>query len=170
MQERLRRFVSDRTLMVAAMSHDLKTPLTRIRLRTELIGDGAPASQDIGRYRRDDGDDRIDARLCARRCEAGNSLAGRPRRTRRIRMRETRSIPDMMSRCRRRGGLFLSTAGPFAIFARPSPTWSTNAVKYGSGTRVRLDRVRGPRLVVTIDDDGPGIPEDETRKKFFAPF
>ncbi|MBV8701172.1 MAG: HAMP domain-containing protein, partial [Bradyrhizobium sp.] len=37
MQERLRRFIDDRTQMVAAMSHDLKTPLTRLRLRAELI-------------------------------------------------------------------------------------------------------------------------------------
>ena len=39
MQERLRRFVDDRTQMVAAMSHDLKTPLTRLRLRAEFIED-----------------------------------------------------------------------------------------------------------------------------------
>ena len=39
MQERLRRFVNDRTQMVAAISHDLKTPLTRLRLRAEFVGD-----------------------------------------------------------------------------------------------------------------------------------
>jgi signal transduction histidine kinase len=39
MQERLRRFVDDRTQMLAAMSHDLRTPLNRMRLRAELIED-----------------------------------------------------------------------------------------------------------------------------------
>ena len=39
MRERLRRFNADRTRMIAAMSHDLRTPLTRLRLRTELVSD-----------------------------------------------------------------------------------------------------------------------------------
>ena len=39
MQQRLRRFISDRTRIFAAMSHDLKTPITRLRLRTELLDD-----------------------------------------------------------------------------------------------------------------------------------
>jgi HAMP domain-containing protein len=39
MRERLRRFNEDRTRMIAAMSHDLRTPLTRLRLRTELVQD-----------------------------------------------------------------------------------------------------------------------------------
>ncbi|NNC27365.1 HAMP domain-containing protein, partial [Salinisphaera sp. USBA-960] len=39
MQERLRRFLEDRTRMLAAISHDLRTPLARLRLRAELIED-----------------------------------------------------------------------------------------------------------------------------------
>ncbi|HVR66331.1 MAG TPA: histidine kinase dimerization/phospho-acceptor domain-containing protein [Verrucomicrobiae bacterium] len=39
MQERIRRFVEDRTRMIAAISHDLRTPITRMRLRAELIGE-----------------------------------------------------------------------------------------------------------------------------------
>ncbi len=43
-----------------------------------------------------------------------------------------------------------------------------NAVKYGGNARVMLDRF-ADRAVVTVDDDGPGIP-DEEREKVFAPF
>ena len=39
MQERLRRFVEDRTLLLAAISHDLRTALTRLKLRAEFIED-----------------------------------------------------------------------------------------------------------------------------------
>ena len=39
MQHRLARFISDRTRILAAMSHDLKTPITRLRLRTEMLDD-----------------------------------------------------------------------------------------------------------------------------------
>ena len=39
MQQRLAKFISDRTRILAAMSHDLKTPITRLRLRSELLDD-----------------------------------------------------------------------------------------------------------------------------------
>ena len=42
MQRRLSRFIADRTRVLTAMSHDLKTPITRMRLRTELLEDGRP--------------------------------------------------------------------------------------------------------------------------------
>jgi len=41
MQERLRRFVADRTQMIAAIGHDLRTPLTSLRIRTEMIQDAS---------------------------------------------------------------------------------------------------------------------------------
>jgi signal transduction histidine kinase len=40
MQRRIQRFVSDRTQMIAAISHDLRTPITRLRLRSEFVADG----------------------------------------------------------------------------------------------------------------------------------
>src|SRR5262249_17822378 len=40
MQLRLKRFVDDRTQMLAAISHDLRTPLTRLTLRAEFVSDG----------------------------------------------------------------------------------------------------------------------------------
>ena len=40
MQDRLQRFLEDRTQMLAAISHDLRAPLARLRLRAELVTDG----------------------------------------------------------------------------------------------------------------------------------
>ena len=48
MQDRLRRLVEDRTLMLGAISHDLRTALTRLRLRVEFIGDDAQRTRAEG--------------------------------------------------------------------------------------------------------------------------
>ena len=49
MQERLRRLIESRTQMLAALSHDLRTPLTLLRLRTEEVADAERARQDARR-------------------------------------------------------------------------------------------------------------------------
>jgi signal transduction histidine kinase len=59
------------------------------------------------------------------------------------------------------------TCRPTAI-SRAVANLIDNAVKYGGRARVGLERI-GRRAVITIDDDGPGIPEAE-REKVFAPF
>jgi signal transduction histidine kinase len=166
MQERLRRFVGDRTLMLAAMSHDLKTPLTRIRLRTELIGDGAQQGKilaDIDEmtamiestlaFARDDA--RREAPLLVDLGALVESVYENAIDTGHdVEMSSARQVIHVICR-------------PVAI-SRAVANLVGNAVKYGGGARVSLDRV-ADRAVVTIDDDGPGIPEDE-REKVFAPF
>jgi signal transduction histidine kinase len=166
MQERLRRFVSDRTLMVAAMSHDLKTPLTRIRLRTELIGDGTQHGKILADI--DEMTAMIESTLAFARDDA---------------KRETPLLVDLgalvesvcenaidtghdveMSSARQ---AVLVICRPVAI-SRAIANLVDNAVKYGGCARVTLERF-ADRVVVTIDDDGPGIP-DEEREKVFAPF
>jgi signal transduction histidine kinase len=62
---------------------------------------------------------------------------------------------------------FNLTCRPIAI-SRAVTNLIDNALKYGGCARVTLD-FSGERAVVTVDDDGPGIPEDE-REKVFAPF
>jgi signal transduction histidine kinase len=166
MQERLRRFVSDRTLMVAAISHDLKTPLTRMRLRAELIADDAQQGKMLADI--DEMTAMIDATLsfasddakreapllvdlgalvetvCENAFDSGQDIDMLP-------ARET----------------ILVTCRPVAI-SRAIANLIDNAVKYGGCARVRLDRI-ADRAVVTIEDDGPGIPEDE-HERVFAPF
>jgi len=166
MQERLRRFISDRTLMVAAMSHDLKTPLTRLRLRAELIGDETQQGKmmaDIDEmavmiestlaFAQDDAKREVPLLVdlgalvesaCENAIDTGHDVDMSPARQ-----------------------MVLVTCRPVAI-SRAVTNLIDNAVKYGDAARVTLDCVAG-RAVVTIDDDGPGIPESE-REKVFAPF
>jgi signal transduction histidine kinase len=166
MQDRLRRFVSDRTLMVAAMSHDLKTPLTRIRLRAELIGDGTQQGKILADI--DEMTAMIESTLAFARDDA---------------KRETPLLVDLgalvesvcenaidtghdveMSSAR---PAILVICRPVAI-SRAVANLVDNAIKYGGRARVMLDRF-ADRAVVTVEDNGPGI-QDEEREKVFAPF
>ena len=165
MQERLRRFIDDRTQMVAAMSHDLKTPLTRLRLRAELIRNEVQRRKMLTDM--DDMTAMIESTLIFVRDDA---------------KRETPLLVDLgalvESVCENAmdaGGSVEVTAKhgvnlscrPVAI-SRAVTNLIDNAIKYGGCARVTLDS-SGDRVVVTVDDDGPGIPEDE-REKVFAPF
>ena len=166
MQERLRRFISDRTLMVAAMSHDLKTPLTRIRLRAEVIGGGTQQAKILADI--DEMTNMIESTLAFAREDA---------------KREAPLLVDLaalvesvcenaidtgfdveMSSARQ---VLLVTCRPIAV-SRAVANLIDNAIKYGGRARVTIGRL-ADRAVVTIDDDGPGIPEEE-REKVFAPF
>lgn len=165
MQERLRRFIDDRTQMVAAMSHDLKTPLTRLRLRAELIRNEVQRRKMLTDM--DDMTAMIESTLAFVRDDA---------------KREAPLLVDLgalvESVCENAldaGGSvevtakhgFNLTCRPIAI-SRAVTNLIDNALKYGGCARVTLD-FSGERAVVTVDDDGPGIPEDE-REKVFAPF
>ena len=166
MQERLRRFVSDRTLMVAAMSHDLKTPLTRIRLRAELIGDGTQQGKIFADI--DEMTTMIESTLAFARDDAkreASLLVDLAALVESVCENAIDTGHDVeMSSVRQ---AILVICRPVAI-SRAIANLVDNAVKYGGRAHVRLDRF-ADRAVVTVDDDGPGIPEEE-REKVFAPF
>ena len=165
MQERLRRFIDDRTQMVAAMSHDLKTPLTRLRLRAELIRNEAQRRKMLSDM--DDMTAMIESTLAFVRDDA---------------KREPPLLVDLGalvdSVCENamdaggrveiaaRHGVNV-TCRPIAI-SRAVANLIDNAIKYGGCARVTLD-CGDDRVAVTVDDDGPGIPEEE-HEKVFAPF
>jgi signal transduction histidine kinase len=165
MQERLRRFIDDRTQMVAAMSHDLKTPLTRLRLRAELIRNEAQRRKMLTDM--DDMTAMIESTLAFVRDDA---------------KRESPLLVDLgalvESVCENAidaGGAvevtarqaFNVTCRPIAI-SRAVANLVDNAIKYGGRARVTLESGED-RAIVTVEDDGPGIPEGE-REKVFAPF
>jgi signal transduction histidine kinase len=165
MQERLRRFVNDRTQMVAAMSHDLKTPLTRLRPRAEFVGDEEQQRRMLADL--DEMTAMIESTLAFARDDA---------------RREPRMLVDLGalldSVCDNAsdigGTVSCSVPRALDVTCRPSAISRAvtnlidNAVKYGGGARANLDRAPG-RAIITIDDDGPGIPLEE-REKVFAPF
>ena len=152
MQGRLSRFVSDRTLMLAALAHDLRSPLTAMRVHTELIDD--PETQAALGRTADEMSSMIEATLAyARGVGAKEEL--RPTR-----------LSDLVQR---------SAAEPVVATVAPADDIEVvvrqramtralrnlieNANRYGGCARVAWHQDHSG-VTITIDDDGPGIPED----------
>jgi signal transduction histidine kinase len=165
MQRRIRRFVEDRTLMLAAISHDLRTPIMRLRLRAELIDDEderGRALADLAEMER-----MIAATLAFARDDASTEV------------RETVDLVALVQRvCDSIGDAGLPVEfegeGRLAYACRPGALRRAlsnlieNAARYGEKARVGLladDR----GIVLRIDDDGPGIPKDQM-EAVFQPF
>jgi len=177
MQARLSRFIDDRTRMLAAMSHDLRTPLTRLRLRAEFIEDGEIQRKVLADI------DEMTAMIAATLAFARDDAE-----------REARTALDLadllQSLCEDRADTGVSAAyrGPARLPCNGRPValrrafanLIDNAIKYGGCARVAMAGASagsgsgsgsgsGGRITVTIEDDGPGIPEPE-HGKVFAPF
>jgi signal transduction histidine kinase len=165
MQERLARFVEDRTRMLAAISHDLRTPLTRMRLRTELVDDPMQQAKflaDIAEM-----ESMIGATLAFAREEARGEPAGPI---------DLVTLLGEIAEENREAGRKVSFTGPQSCsilgrrlaLRRAIGNLVDNAVTYGGTARIRLAPGEG-EVWVEIEDDGPGIPH-EAREQVFAPF
>ena len=164
MQERLHRYLDSRTRVVAAMSHDLRTPLTRLRLRAEAIED-----------------EDAQARFIADIDEMSRMVTGALNMFKGLNDEEPARkviVDDLLAAIQKEfgelGAIFAieghSTApilGKEQSLKRCLSNLLHNAVKYG--TQVVAQVADGDELVVTIIDDGPGIPEDEL-ERVFEPF
>ncbi|MBP0600133.1 HAMP domain-containing protein [Herbaspirillum sp. LeCh32-8] len=168
MQERLRRFVEDRTRMLGAISHDLRTPITSLRLRAELVDDPALRAamvrtleemrvmvEETLRFARDDArneDTReIDLQALLRDVVEEQLAQGRDVQ---LRSDVTGALPY---RCR-----------PVNL-KRALSNLVDNAVRYGQRARLALSRGDGLALQIHVDDDGPGIAVDKLQE-VFKPF
>ncbi len=165
MQRRVRRFLDDRTEMLAAISHDLRTPITRLRLRAELVED---EEQQIKMLR---DLEEMETMISSVLSFARQDAAGEARK--RVDLAALlQSICDDMADAELpvefEGKTRLPYDGRPMALKRALTNLIDNAVKYGKHARVEL--VEGlDNITVQIDDDGPGIPESE-QEKVFAPF
>lgn len=165
MQVRLRRFVDDRTKMLAAIGHDLRTPLTTLRLRAEFVSD--PELQGKIRATIDEMQGMTEATLSFAKSEAI--------------VEETRTV-DLAALL---GSLCddLAELGHDVTFqesdrisyrCRPDNLKRAvrnlieNALRYAGSAAVKV-RTLPNSVEILIDDDGPGIPASE-REQVFAPF
>ena len=165
MRARIRRFVEDRTHMIAAISHDLRTPITRLRLRAELMEDGPARAKILADL--DDMETMVSATLAFARDDA----APKPR----VPVDLARMLQELIADSAARG-LKAAYAGPDSCVVsgdalalkRAFANLIENAMRYGGQARLTLAE-RDGRVAITVDDDGPGVPETE-RENVFRPF
>lgn len=166
MQTRIKRLIDDRTLMLAALSHDLKTILTRLRLRVEFIEDPDQQQRAIGDI--EDMQQMVDQALSfIRGDQAAEAIT---------RIDLAGLLRDLAEDCATRGqDVVFDGPDRFAVDGRPVALKRAvgnlveNALRYGGG-EVRLVLVKGGgRATLTVADNGPGLPEDEL-DKVFQPF
>ncbi|HET6971491.1 MAG TPA: ATP-binding protein [Phenylobacterium sp.] len=164
MQLRLQRYVEDRTAMVGAIAHDLRTPLTRLRFRIESLPEEQRAkyASDL-----DQMEEMITATLAFVRD------ATRPGERTPLELSSlVESLCDEMAETGAKteaeaGEKVVLEGDPMAL-RRLIANLLENAVKFGGQARARVFADAG-HAVVEIDDDGPGIPPQD-RERVFEPF
>lgn len=165
MQERLRRWVGDRMRLLAAVSHDLRTPLTTLRLKAEFIDEDFTREGIVSTI-----DELIaitEATLAFSRTE------GLKEDTRTVDLREL--IGELVEEFRLNDAdVTLASGSPLPYACRPVSLKRAvrnlveNAVRYGDAARISLS-CRDGAAVVDVDDDGPGLPE-ALMEEAFKPF
>ena len=170
MASRIRRFVSDRTFVLTAIGHDLRTPITRLKLRAEWMEDEEQRRKMLADL------DELEAMVQAT-LAYGRDVAGSEAATRVDLAALLRTVLDEASDTRPGANAVMAYEGPesLAVMARPvalkraAANLVGNALAYGGAARVVLRPAEGGVLAVHVDDEGPGIPAREM-ERVFEPF
>ena len=165
MQERLVRYIEDRTRILAAMSHDLKTPITRLRLRAEMMEDEdlrqrfekdllemeAMVSQTLDFMRGLDSREPqqpVDILALLESLQADNEEMGRAMSIEGRPAAPFTAAPQLLKRC--------------------ITNLLDNALTYGQRAHIGIEDSNA-EMLIRIRDEGPGVPEAEL-EKVFEPF
>jgi len=164
MQDRLQRYLDSRSRVLAAMSHDLKTPLTRLRLQVEMLDDSAAQAR-IGKQL-DEMESMVHGALALFRGLDDNE-AFTPIDINEMLVTLQSEFAEMNAKVSIEGRATRSILGKPQALRRCLTNLIANAVKFGSQAAVLVED--GPALVIRVRDDGPGIPEAEL-ERVFEPF
>ena len=165
MRERITALIDDRTKMLAAISHDLRTPITRLRLRSEFIEDEAQRSRMLADL------DQMRSML-----EAVLSFLQNDRRGEAMTLTDIASSLQLVADQFADMGHSVTYAGPDHAMAvvRPDDLHRCitniveNAVRFGKETTIRLT-MSDDHAAIEIEDDGPGI-SDARKETMLQPF
>ncbi len=170
MAARIRRFVQDRTELLTAIGHDLRTPITRLKLRAEFVEDDEQRGKMLADL--EELEAMVSATLAfgrdARTTESVASLdLAELLRTVLDETGDTR--PDAAARLDYEGPPHLTVQGRPLALKRSFANLVSNAVIYGGSARITLNPPAGGVVVIEVEDDGPGIPPGEL-ERVFEPF
>ena len=164
MKHRIERHVEQRTAMLAGVSHDLKTILTRFKLQLACFED----SESVRELKKDADDMQhmLEDYIGFMRGDGGESTV----------QTDIRAMLDRVCRTTQTSDVKLSLKSDRDVFAAVKPNAFKrclvnlvgNAVCHGDQVHIKARRDRH-RLTITVDDNGPGIPEDQ-REAVFRPF
>jgi len=165
MRERIQRHIEQRTVLLASVSHDLRTPLTRLRLELALADQTRRTRAMQGDL--DEMEHMIDEYLAFARGEAGEA-------SRAVDLEAL--LRDIGVQIGKRGvqveivapdPAVQATVRPLA-FRRALTNLAGNAADHGGRVHLSLRRAGGG-VEIAVEDDGPGIPESQ-REEAFRPF
>ena len=166
MQDRLKRYVDTRIKVLAAMSHDLKTPITRMRLRAEMLDDAHVKAKFVKDL--DDLQQMVGATLDYMRglAEGGETLQPI----------DVTALVSSLKEDAEEAGHTVTVSGDARspvmgraqALKRCLQNLIDNALAYGRRADIAL-RDEGGALTIAISDDGPGIPEADI-ERVFEPF
>jgi len=165
MQSRLAHTIRERSATLAAMSHDLKTPVTRLRLRAELLEDGElkkKISQDV--------EEMESMVLATLEFMRGGETAERVQPVDVIALLESLQgdAAVLGGQVALEGGAARPFVGRPQALKRCLGNLIENALKYGKSATLLVEDAPD-RLVIRVRDRGPGIPEGEL-ERVFEPF
>ena len=164
MRDRIQRMINQRTEMLAGVSHDLRTPLTRMKLQLAMLEN----STDIADLKADlsEMEKMVEEYLSFARGEGAEGVI-------------VSDVSDILADIVNRVGnenthIKLQTIGDLSVPLRPNAfrrcvtNLVNNALTYGGNVAIQASR-RDGAIDIVVDDSGPGIPEDQ-REEVFRPF
>jgi signal transduction histidine kinase len=165
MRERITGLIDDRTRMLAAISHDLRTPITRMRLRSEFIEDETHRSRML-----------VDLDQMRSMLESVLSFLRNDRKLEAMTLVDIASTLQLVTDQFGDIGRKVSYDGPPHAMATVRPddllrsvtNLVENAVRFGAEATIRL-RTSPDQVTIDVEDDGPGI-SDAQKNNMLEPF
>ncbi|HUC17276.1 MAG TPA: ATP-binding protein [Acetobacteraceae bacterium] len=174
MAARIRRFVDDRTFLISAIGHDLRTPITRLKLRTEFIEDEEQRRKMLADL------DELETMVAATLDFGRDTTAAEPvvpfdlALLCQTVLDEAADVrPEATERLAYAGPAHCTARGRLIALKRALGNLVSNAVAYGGGALLTLippeGRSGGGVARIEIEDEGPGIPPADL-ERVFQPF